>query len=307
MCAERLRACVFRFRRGKYGWAVPLLLVLAIVIVAALAFNLANLDTGGESIPQVPAPGGPASRSGVFFPDPIATVILTILFAFLIVGTAILLFRRRARANLPRKALTWWEVLARGLGLALVVAILVVWPRAIQAARSRAGTETNTTAVDAGTFTTVWPAVAGWPIELFLIVAIFAAVVSFLFLLRRGGRVPPDSHDAFPVPGAQQAAAVAVQETIHELEGGGDVRTAILGCFQRFCTLLGSRGITDQVALTPRELEGLAIDQIKVSRDAAGILTSLFEEARYSEHPLGEAERVRAIHTLGRIQAALEA
>src|SRR5437660_5124960 len=60
MSAERLRADVFRLRRRKFAWAVPLLLVLAVLLVAALAFNLANLDTGGESIPQATAPGGPA-------------------------------------------------------------------------------------------------------------------------------------------------------------------------------------------------------------------------------------------------------
>jgi hypothetical protein len=128
-----------------------------------------------------------------------------------------------------------------------------------------------------------------------------------MYLLRRGVRPSPEWDDAFPVPNARAAAVVAVQTTIQELEGGVDVRAAILGCFQRFCTLLGARGITDQGALTPRELEALAIGRLTVSHEAAEILTSLFEEARYSEHPLGEADRVRAIESLGRIQAALEA
>jgi hypothetical protein len=44
-----------------------------------------------------------------------------------------------------------------------------------------------------------------------------------------------------------------------------------------------------------------------VSRDASGTLTSLFEEARYSVHPLDEADRRRAIESLAGIRAALEA
>lgn len=306
MSAQRLRTGVLPLRRGKFAWAVPLLLVLAVFIVAALAFNLANLDTGGEAIPKTTTPGGSATRVGVFLPDPIATMVLTILFAFFVVGSAILLLRGRNRSKRSSEAFTWWQVLARTLGMALLVALLIAWPRAIQAARERTGTDTNATA-DSATFTTVWPAAAGWPIELFLIASVLAAVVWLMYLLRRGVRQTTEWDDAFPVPNARAAAVVAVQKTIQELEGGGDVRAAILGCFQRFCALLGTRGITDQTALTPRELQALAIDQLRVSHDAAEILTSLFEEARYSEHPLGEADRVRAIESLGRIQAALEA
>jgi len=284
-----------------------LLLVLAVLIVAALAFNVANLDTGGESIPQTSAPGGSGSRVGVFLPDPIVTTILTILVAFVLVGIVILLFRGRRNMNRPAKPFTWWQVLARAIGMALLIAVLVAWPRAIHAAREQAGTQANATAADTGTFTTVWPAAAGWPVELFLIVAVVAAVVWVLYLLRRGGRPDPEWDAAFPVPNARQAAVVAVQDTIHDLEVGGDVRMAILACFQRFCILIGSRGITDQGALTPRELEALAVDRLRVSRETSGVLTSLFEEARYSEHSLGDRERARAIESLGRIQAALEA
>src|SRR5437879_7207722 len=161
MSAERLRADVFRLRRRKFAWAVPLLLVLAVLLVAALAFNLANLDTGGESLPQATAPGGPASRAGVFVPDPIATILLTVLSAFFLVGSVLLLLRNRSSAKRPPKAFSWWAVLARALGMTLLIALLVGWPKAIQAARERVGTQTNATAADTGAFTTVWPAAAG--------------------------------------------------------------------------------------------------------------------------------------------------
>ena len=307
MSAERLRADMVRIRRGKSTWAVPLLLVLAVLIVAALAFNLANLDTGGDSIPQAPASGRSASWVGVLLPDPIATAILMTLSAFFLVGTVILLVRGRRKMKRPAKAFTWWAVLARAMGLALLIAILVWWPRAIQGARERAGTQANATAADSGAFTSVWPAASGWPIEVFLMVAVFAVVGWLLYVLRRSNRPDPDRDFAFPAPNARQAAVVAVRATIRDLEEGGDVRTVILACFQQFCTLLGSRGITDQDPLTPHELEGLAVDRLRVSRDASGILTSLFEEARYSEHPLGDRDRTRAIDSLGQIQAALEA
>ena len=307
MSAERLRADVFRIRRRKFAWAVPLLLVLAVLLVAALAFNLANLDTGGESIPQATAPGGPASRAGVFVPDPIATILLTVLSAFFLVGSVLLLLRSRSGAKRPSKPFSWWAVLARALGMTLLILLLIGWPKAIQAARERVGTQANATAADTGAFTTVWPTAAGWPVELFLIAAVLAALAWLVYLLRRSRRPDPEWETAFPTPIERQAAVVAVRSTIRDLEDGGDVRAAILACFERFCDLLGSRGITDQEALTPHELEGLAVDRLGVSREASGILTSLFEEARYSEHPLDDRDRARAIGSLGQIQAALEA
>src|SRR5438309_11884398 len=101
MSAQRLRAGVLRLRREKFAWSAPLLLAFAVVIVAALAFNLANLDTGGDSIPQTSTPAQHASRVRVFFPDPIAPTRLTILFAFFLVGSVTGLGPSRARSAPP--------------------------------------------------------------------------------------------------------------------------------------------------------------------------------------------------------------
>jgi hypothetical protein len=285
---------------------VPLLLVLAVVLVAALAFNLANLDTGGEAIPQAPVARAPDPASGASLPEPIVTQILAILFGFVFLGGAILILRNRVRGKTPARSFTWWQVLVRALGLALLIAVVVAWPRAVQTARDRIGTQANATA-NPGTFSTVWPASAGGAIELFLIAGVLVAVASLAILLSWGNRSRTAWDEASLVPEAREAAADAVQTTIQEIEDGGDVRAAILACFQRFCALLGSRGFPEQAALSPRELEGLAVDRLHVSRDASDLITSLFEVARYSEHPLAEADRVRAVDSLGRIRTALEA
>ena len=106
-------------------------------------------------------------------------------------------------------------------------------------------------------------------------------------------------------PPRRRAAAATVDAAISQLQLGGDVRAAILACYQRFCELLGMRGIDEQDALTPRELESVARDQLAVSAASAETLTSLFEEARYSTHPLGEPDRERAVESLERIREAL--
>ncbi|TLZ94163.1 MAG: hypothetical protein E6J95_04790, partial [Methanobacteriota archaeon] len=78
---------MFRLQGRKSAWAVPLLLVLAVVLVAALAFNVANLDPGRESIPQAPAAGGPPPTES-YLPDPIVTQVLAVLFGFVMLGGA---------------------------------------------------------------------------------------------------------------------------------------------------------------------------------------------------------------------------
>src|SRR3989442_8961673 len=57
MSGDRLCTEVSRLRWGRPTWAIPVLLFLAVLLVAGLAFNLANLDTGGESFSRAP-PGG---------------------------------------------------------------------------------------------------------------------------------------------------------------------------------------------------------------------------------------------------------
>jgi hypothetical protein len=142
--------------------------------------------------------------------------------------------------------------------------------------------------------------------DLALVGLLLVTVLPIVFLLKQSGRGDWDESDR-TAGGPRPSAAVAVDVAIHDLEAGRDVRSTILACFQRFCALLGSRGITEQEALTPRELEALAVHRLKVSSKDSRILTGVFEEARYSTHPLGEPDRQRALESLGEIRAALEA
>ena len=298
---------MFRVRRGRPAWAVSVLLFLAVVIVAALAFNLANLDTGGEALPAIPNAGGtPPSGVGSLAPDPYSNVFLLLLAGFLVFGGLILLFRRRARVKRQMTPISWWDLLSYAMGLVVVLVLLVAWPRAIAALKGGANA-TNPSGTGSGN-SAGWPLASGAPVGLFLAVTVFGAILILAYFLRRGaGASSLDSEEDDDGPNARAEAADAVQTAIADLELGGDVRTVVLACFQRFCVLLGARGITAQLALTPRELEGLAVARLGVAPDASETLTSLFEEARYSEHPLGEEARGRAIDSLSRIQSMLEA
>src|SRR3989454_10428559 len=68
MNGDRLCMEVSRLRWGRPTWAIPVLLFLAGLLVAGLAFNLSNLDTGGESFPGPSAGGAQPTAVGAVAP-----------------------------------------------------------------------------------------------------------------------------------------------------------------------------------------------------------------------------------------------
>lgn len=308
MSAERLCAQVSRVRRERSVGLAPLLLVLAIVIVAALASNLRNLvpQSGGAVVPE-PDEGEAPAESATW--DPFAIWLLVALPAALFLGLLFwLIVRHRPTAvRFPRS-----EFLGLAMVLLLLTALVLVGTEAVEEPFGESAT--NETEADGGTTDGsarpdgLVPRSVRGPFEVFLLISILASVMSLAFVIRRGHRRSMIDWDEGPRnPEAREIAAAVVEETVQALRLGEGVREAILGCFQRFCDLLGGRGVANQAPLTARELEDLAVDRLHVSREASEALTSLFEEARYSLHNLDEGDRHRAIESLERIQTSLEA
>ena len=305
MSPSRVRLRVPRIPRGRAAWVIPLLLFLAIFLAAALAFNLANLDTGGEQVPGPDNSGTTSSNPwGLLDPHTAAVLFVVILGGLVLAFILTVLLRQRGtRAKRIVRPTTWADVLAALLAFGMLLAVLLLWPQIVTKVTppSSGG---NTTSNGTSNITMV-QAPGGIPLGVFLAGALFVSIVAMALFLRVGlnlGR-PKD------MGGLNQrrlGAAQAVQAAISELQLGGDVRTVILACYERFCYFLFARGVSQQEPLTPRELEDLAVSRLAVSPDSAESLTSLFEEARYSEHALGEADRDRAVQSLGRIRADLE-
>lgn len=290
--------------RGRAVWVIPLLLFLAMLLAASLAFNLANLDTGGEQMPGPPNSGTTAANPWGLI-DPItAQILLSVAFAGF-VAVFILFYLMRQKGTRVKRVLrpsTWSDILATVLALVLLMGVLFLWPQFASRVKDTRAPSNGTT--NGAVSNTLPIAPGGIPLGFFLAGAVLASVVALALFLRVGlnlGR--PD--DSLSLSKRRLAAAEAVQAALAELQLGGDVRTVILACYSRFCFFLGARGLGGQETLTPRELERLAVTGLAVSPDSAESLTSLFEEARYSEHALGEADRDRAVSSLERIRADL--
>ena len=78
-----------------------------------------------------------------------------------------------------------------------------------------------------------------------------------------------------------------------ELEEGGDPRSAILALYTEMLVHLRPRVGSVETA-TPEEIRATHLVRLGVRPEEAHILTRLFEEARYSTHPLGPATSAEA-------------
>lgn len=283
---------------------VPVLLCLGMVLVAGLVYNLAHLDTSGEPFPPPPGPSSPAANFwGVLLSNVIVSVVAGVALALLLVVLVYALAtRKRRQLTFVGRPMRWWETIGAVITFLMLALLLYLWPRIARDAAN--ATASQSTPGNATLNETTIPAIAGIPLGVFLVLALILSIVVIAVLMDLNVRLrhlrPPT-----PLLARRRAAAAAVDATISELQLGGDVRAAILACYQRFCLLLGTRGIGDQDSLTPRELEGLAVHQLAVGAGSADSLTSLFEEARYSTHALGDGDRERAVESLARIREAL--
>jgi len=98
------------------------------------------------------------------------------------------------------------------------------------------------------------------------------------------------------IPGPPAEGISAVEDAIHILESqeATDPRTRIINCYQRMIQAaqhLGAPATSDQTA---RELETAIRKMLMLKGTAINELTELFEEARYSLHPITEKDGEKA-------------
>ena len=126
---------------------------------------------------------------------------------------------------------------------------------------------------------------------------------------RRRARTAPDEFPAVePVRVVHDEAAVAreaVDAMLAPLREPADPRAAVIEAYARMEHVLAKRELGRQTAEAPREyLERIMRDQ-GMPEASLTTLTALFEEARFSRHPITESARSRATSELDAARAAL--
>jgi len=137
-----------------------------------------------------------------------------------------------------------------------------------------------------------------------LVVIVLAAVICCAVLLARRARLTGEPFaDIGDDPGELRAAVESGRAALRRLD---DDRAAIIACYAAMERSLAKAGAARGVADTPDELLARAVNAGLARGGAAGTLTALFYEARFSSHPLHSGQRDAAEHALGEIAADLD-
>jgi hypothetical protein len=274
--------------------------VLLVTLLAALATGAAaSLLIGAATSPGAP----PAHASELVIPS---TTLADAFLAFVIGLLAFFVYRRvtGGSVSVPSRFVVSFFVAV------LVSVLLIAALRAIggggpsptgevsngqnaTGVPPQNGTGANLTTNGSGSLFFL-PSLPGWvPFVLVAAALVVAVAVALPFLVafaqdRRAARRTPSR------PPATVEVRVALARAARSLDEGGDPRTVIVRLYGDLLERIGPivQGLDPA---TPEEIRRRHLVELGIQPEAATVLTRLFEEARYSTHPLGadSAERVR--------------
>ena len=137
-----------------------------------------------------------------------------------------------------------------------------------------------------------------------LALLLLAAIVACVLVILR--RVPSRSADDFFVlADDDESTRTAIESGRRALRSFDDAQAAIIACYVAMEASLASAGTARDSAETPDELLARAVGSGLLHGAAAGRLTALFYEARYSSHALPATARDEADRALDAISAEL--
>ena len=144
----------------------------------------------------------------------------------------------------------------------------------------------------------VLPGWLPWTVLLIVVVAVGVG----LFVL--WGQRDRNLIDASETTSASRAA---VEAAIGALDAESDPRRAVIAAYAAMQRTLGEHGVARSPAEAPREYLERTLLASRATEREARTLTGLFEEARYSEHPIPQRLRDVALSALRSLQRRLQA
>jgi hypothetical protein len=105
------------------------------------------------------------------------------------------------------------------------------------------------------------------------------------------------------VPDAAERVGSGLRRSLADLETERDPRLAVQRAYARMEESLGEIELSRAPDETPTEFTARVLRVLGASAAAASDLTGLFEIARFSDHPMDEDERRRAIASVRRVEA----
>ena len=127
-------------------------------------------------------------------------------------------------------------------------------------------------------------------------VGIVAVIVIFALMSLFGSR-----EEIRKGTGVKAAVAEAVEHSIEEIAGGKDPREAVIEVYSEMRWKLVQEGALDGTSTTPREFGRGAVERLGLRHQTVHQLTLLYEEAKFSLHPMSAVEEKRAMTLLKQI------
>jgi hypothetical protein len=213
---------------------------------------------------------------------------------------------RRERRPAPGPTAHWlWKLAAvvvpMALGAALVTAALLGTrhaPPRMEGILPRLGLSpaAAASARPAAGASFVLPGWVGWTLAAIAGVVI---VTILLVLAIVSTRRPPE-----PAPG-EVAAGAAMRAAIQALALPGDPRLAVIAAYAAMERVLAAHGLPRPPAEAPREYLIRALGVAAGTEADLAVLTGLFEQARFSPHPIAPSGRDRAVSALDSLRRRL--
>lgn len=97
-----------------------------------------------------------------------------------------------------------------------------------------------------------------------------------------------------------------INAAMNQLKGGKRVQDVIIRTYEEMCMVLKKSGVKEKDSFTPREFERAITEQMGIALEPVSRLTALFEEAKYSSHPIDDSKRMEAIRALRELKKELE-
>jgi Domain of unknown function (DUF4129) len=289
------------------GLLLGAIVLAALLYLSGLAATLPLGDSGVRGFLLVPA-----------LPTPMYVTMLAVVLAA--VGLSLLvsiLQRRGPRSPEPQREpeapKPFWQSMLTILAWVALVGLGLNWlirhGREVQEFLERIRFEVGAIreALEAGILTPldhVSSPTAGYTLFV-IVVAIYGgiALVALWVLFEDGAR----GRGAHGVEDPQlRQVRRAMQAGLRELRAHADPRQAIIACYAQLEYLLEDHGVPAYRHLTPQEYMGAALRGLDLPQDAFAGLIRLFELARYSLHPLDDAERIAARAHLERLTTHVE-
>jgi hypothetical protein len=136
-------------------------------------------------------------------------------------------------------------------------------------------------------------------VDLMLAVAVVVLLAAVVYAYRRlRAEWVPAPKKPTTGPDDAQRLADAVESGRRALLDGADARAAVIACYAAMEASLGASGVARQATDSPQDLLERATASGLPTEGSVTALTDLFREARYSTHPMGDAQRAQAAAAL---------